>query len=247
MRILAFIVVSFFWLTGVAQSQQLANGVSLTVMPLVLDIKPPKVADNIMVRNSSRMAVRLQVRVFRWQQKGGKDYYAPTNDVIVMPPFVSMKPGGVSTVRVTRIVKAPVLAQESYRVFVDQIPPSSLRTNTSDQSSAGVSMVLRQVVPVFFSPGTGGGTGQQAGGITFALQRAKGGINIIAKNNGKNRVRMSDVILMAGGQVIGSQSKLVGYVLPNSQFSFFIQTQGGGMPDKIRFLSDAGEVEYSLR
>ncbi|UXN04413.1 MULTISPECIES: fimbrial biogenesis chaperone [unclassified Bartonella] len=246
MRILAFIIVYLALATGAVQSQELANGVSLTVMPLVLDVKPPKVADNIMVRNTSRMPVRLQVRVFRWQQKGGKDYYAPTNDVVITPPFVSVKPGGVATVRVSRVAKGPVLGQEAYRVFVDQIPPSALRTNNAGESSAGVSMVLRQVVPVFFSPGTGGVAASQAS-ISFFAQPASGGFNITATNRGSNRIRMADVFLLAGGQVIGAKSKLVGYALPGSDFRFFVATRGGGKPDRIRFTSDVGQIEYPLQ
>lgn len=246
MRILAFILVYLALATGAAQSQELASGVSLTVMPLVLDVKPPKVSDNVMIRNTSRMPVRLQVRAFRWQQKGGKDYYAPTNDVVVTPPFVSVKAGGVATVRVSRVAKAPVTSQETYRVFVDQIPPSALRTNSSGESSAGVSMVLRQVVPVFFSPGTGGGVAAQAS-ISFALEPAAGGFNVIATNRGGNRIRMSDVFLLAGGQVIGSKPKLAGYALPGSNYRFFVAARGGGKPDRIRFTSDAGQVEYPVQ
>ncbi|UXM94074.1 fimbria/pilus periplasmic chaperone [Bartonella sp. HY329] len=246
MRILAFILVYLALATGAVQSQELANGVSLTVMPLVLDVKPPKVSDNIMVRNTSRMPVRLQVRAYRWQQKGGKDYYAPTNDVIVTPPFVSVKAGGVATVRVSRVAKGAVTKQETYRVFVDQIPPSALRTNGAGESSAGVSMVLRQVVPVFFSPGTGGGTAVQSG-MSFVAQPAAGGFNVTATNRGSNRVRMADVFLLAGGQVIGSKSKLAGYALPGSAFRFFVATKGGGKPDGIRFTSDAGQVEYPVQ
>lgn len=246
MRILAFILFYLAMATGVVQSQELANGVSLTVMPLVLDVKPPKVADNIMVRNTSRMPVRLQVRAFRWQQKGGKDYYAPTNDVIVTPPFISVKAGGVATVRVSRVAKVPVTKQETYRVFVDQIPPSALRTNSPGESSAGVSMVLRQVVPVFFSPGTGGGAASQTG-ISFVVQSVSGGFNVTATNRGGNRVRMADVFLLAGGQVIGSKPKLAGYALPSSDFKFFVATRGGGKPDRIRFTSDAGQVEYPVQ
>lgn len=250
MRYLASaLIISFFAMVSVAHAQ-LANGVSLTVMPLMLDVKPPKVSDNVVVRNNSRMPVRLQVRVFRWQQKGGKDYYAPTTDVVITPPFIEVKPGGRATARVSRVSKNPVTSQESYRVFVDQIPPSSLRSTNPGESSAGVGMVLRQVVPVFFSPGTGGsgvrGQAQQAN-ILFTAQPARGGFNITAMNNGTNRVRMTDVVLLAGGQQVGGKPNLAGYALPGSQFRFFVPASGGGMPDSIRFTTDSGQIEYPLQ
>ena len=250
MRYLVFtLITSFFAMLGAAHAQ-LANGISLTVMPLVLEVQPPKVSDNLIMRNGSRMPVRLQVRVFRWQQKGGKDYYAPTTDVVITPPFIDVKPGGRATARISRVSKNPVTSQESYRVFVDQIPPSSLRETNPTQSSAGVGMVLRQVIPVFFSPGTGGssarGQSQQAT-ISFTAQPARGGFNITAINTGANRVRMADVILLAGGQQVGGKPNLAGYALPGSEFRFFVPASGGGTPDRIRFTTDAGQIEYPLQ
>ncbi|UXN06883.1 fimbrial biogenesis chaperone [Bartonella sp. HY761] len=118
-------------------------------MPLALDIKPPQVGDNVIVLNGSEMPIRLQVRVFRWQQRNGKDYYAPTKEVIVNPPFIEVLPNGRATARVTRISKKPLKGEESYRVFVDQIPISSLRTAKSGIVTPGVNMVLRQIIPVF--------------------------------------------------------------------------------------------------
>ncbi|UXM94732.1 fimbria/pilus periplasmic chaperone [Bartonella sp. HY329] len=236
----------FFSLTT-ANSQQLKGGVTLTIMPLALDIKPPQVGDNVIVLNGSEMPIRLQVRIFRWQQRNGKDYYAPTKEVIVNPPFIEVQPNGRATARVTRISKKPLTGEESYRVFVDQIPISSLRTAKSGIVTPGVNMVLRQIIPVFFRPGIGpASNNQQQQDLIFTAKAARGGFNITASNRGVNRIRISDVSLVANGSIIGSKGNLAGYALPGSAIQFFVPTQGGGMPNAIRFITDQGAMELPL-
>lgn len=232
--------------------QNKSGGITLTIMPLVLDVRPPQVGDNVIVRNGSQMPVRLQVRVFRWQQRGGKDYYAPTTDVIVNPPFIEVQPGARATARVTRVSKQPLTGEESYRVFVDQIPVSSLRTARAGIVTPGINMALRQIIPVFFRPGSGPASANQSqnqsqNGLIFTAEAARGGFNITASNSGANRIRISDVNLVANGAVIGGKANLAGYALPSSAIKFFVPAQGGGMPNSIRFTTDQGRMELPLQ
>jgi len=147
--ILSYLVV------GVGHTQNMSsdpNAVTMTVMPMALDVKAPKVSETITVRNGSRRPMQVQFRVFAWQKRDGKDVYTPTTDVVVTPPFVKIRPGDDGTVRVVRTAQSPVQGEESYRVFVDQMPSSRVRTNISG-AKPGLSMILSQSIPVFFSSG----------------------------------------------------------------------------------------------
>jgi len=266
-------------IVGAGQAQNTSddpNAVTMTVMPMALDVKAPKVSDTITVRNGSRRPMQIQFRVFRWQKRDGKDFFSPTTDVVVTPPFVKIRPGGDGTARVVRTVQTPVQGEESYRVFVDQMPASRVRTNVSG-AKPGISMVLSQSIPVFFSTG-----GQRAAidnvpapassaasaqpepsaepastapaaasttssSLAFSIQSNGGRYNLTITNKGANRVRLSDVELMAGGKSVARKKGSLGYALPGQSASFSLSGRGGGSPDRVRYTTEEGRFELPLR
>jgi len=254
------------------------NAVTMTVMPMALDVVAPKVSDTITVRNGSRRPMQVQFRIFRWQKRDGQDFYAPTTDVVVTPPFVKIRPGGDGTVRVVRVAKQPVRGEESYRVFVDQMPSSRVRTNVSG-AQPGVSMILSQSLPVFFSslgaraavdsPPSPPAASKQANfspvpaadssqdapqapqtvatSLVFEVQNNGGHYNLIVTNTGGSRVRLADVELLAGKSRVARKKGLLGYALPGQSASFSLSGRGGGLPDRVRYTTEAGRLEMLLR
>jgi len=226
------------------------NGLSITVMPMAVEVVAPKVSEKITVRNNGRQPMKMQFRVYRWQKKNGQDFFAPTSDVVVTPPFVTIRPGADGVARVMRVSKTPLAAEESYRVFIDQVPPSRVRVDVSGVSS-GVAMTLGQAVPAFFYP-AGRATGAAAATpVTaqpiFSVQATGKNFQLDILNPTQKRLRLSDVELLAGGVVVARKKGLMGYALPGEQASFKISGKGGGIPDQIRYTSDAGRVETHLQ
>jgi len=228
------------------------QGLSITVMPMTVEVRAPKVSENITVRNNGRQPMKMQFRVYRWQKKNGQDFFAPTSDVVVTPPFVTVRPGADGVARLVRVSQKPLSSEESYRVFIDQVPPSRVRVDVSGVSS-GVAMTLGQAIPAFFYPASTGGAvaagaaGQASGQPIFSVQSNGNNFQLSVVNSGAQRLRLSDVELLAGGTVVARKKGLVGYALPGEQANFKISGKGGGLPDRIRYQSAAGRVEAPLR
>lgn len=122
-----------------------ADAASLRISPIGLDIPAGEHAASMTLVNTGAEPVNLQLRVFRWTQANGEDVLDPSTDMLVSPPAATIAPGASYTVRVARTTAAPVAAEQSYRVFVDELP-KPVDPGTIGQ---GVSMVLRTSLPVF--------------------------------------------------------------------------------------------------
>jgi len=218
---------------------------NLTVMPTSLMLEPPKVAGIVTIRNEGRMPVKMQVRIFRWAQKGGRDVYYPTTDVVVSPPFVTIKGGDDGNIRVARTSQEPLVGLESYRLIVDELPSSRVRRPVTS-SHALVEVVTRQILPVIFSPGTAGSE-RDSSALVFHAKAVRGGYHITAVNTGARLVRLGPVVLLAGGRKIGGLDRAAGNVLPKSEFTFFVAAKGGGTPQVIRVLNGETGTEYPVQ
>jgi len=212
-----------------------AQAASLRVSPVLVDLTAPTAATSLRIWNDAARNISVQVRIFRWSQEGGKDSFVPATDVVVSPPITQLKGGGENMVRIVRTSKAPVRAEESYRVIVDELP------QPADQRAGTVSVVIRHSIPVFFS-------GADVGGAkpTWSVTRKSGGYDVSVANQGDKRIRISNLVLQgAGGSEIAGRKGLVGYVLGRSNTSWFIPAAGGkagGGTLTISAESDAGTV-----
>jgi len=235
---------SLFSVAALAGAALPAAAADLTVMPTSLRIAPPKAADIVTIRNNGRAPVKMQIRLFQWQQKGGKDVYYPTQTVIASPPFVVIKGGSDGNIRVARVAKTPVQGIESYRLIIDELPSSRVRAKITGRS-ASVEVVTRQILPVIFTstpetPAGMKGAASVASQITFSSKAAKGGVYITIANKSAEIVNIGDVALLAGGQEVGKSSSTVGNILPKSAKKVFVPAKGGGEPDQIKVLSGKG-------
>jgi fimbrial chaperone protein len=119
---------------------------SLRVAPVELDVAKGGFSTSLMVWNTGKTPVRIQVRVYLWTQKNGEDILTPTKDVVASPPIGTLKPGGENVIRIVRIASTAVTARESYRVLVDQLP------DPKGPKAGVVSILIRHAIPLFFEP-----------------------------------------------------------------------------------------------
>jgi len=123
-----------------------AGATNLQVLPIRMEVRAPEIGDTFTLRNKEERPLNVQVRIFRSVQKGGKEHFEPTRDVVVSPPFVSLRSGADYAVRVVRIGKKPVTEKETYRLIVDELPdPKRQRAGT-------VNFAVRYSLPVSFLP-----------------------------------------------------------------------------------------------
>lgn len=124
---------------------------ALRVQPLTVDVASPAQASSITLQNNGDEELSLQMRVFKWSKAAGKDTLAPTTEVVASPPVARIAPGSNYTVRLARTVgQVKPGAEESYRLWIDELPPASLVRDSGGQ----VDVRLRLDLPVYFR-GTG--------------------------------------------------------------------------------------------
>lgn len=184
---------------------------SLVVSPINLFVIAPGKAGAISISNQNKAPVRLQIRVFRWRQQGGEEVLEPSRDAIVNPPSMIIPAEQTYTIRVARLASAPVAAEESYRVIIDELP-SPIDPNAQQQ---GVRMLLRTSLPVFFADKAA------APKIVWRLWSEGGKLNLEAANSGTRHIKLVDLAIEGpqgriGFNAAGSNA----YVLPGSTLRY---------------------------
>lgn len=212
-----------------------AEAASLRVAPVILDLSAPTAASSIRIWNDAKKPINVQVRVFRWSQKDGKDVYTIAEDVVVSPPLTTLKGNGENMVRVVRVSKRPVAREESYRLVVDELPSAGRRP------AGTVVLVVRHSIPVFFSQPEAEGASAR-----WSVRRAPDGYEVTVRNSGDKRLKISNLDLIGQGKTIARSPGLVGYVLGNSTASWTVPATARSALTKsvkIRAQSEAGNVD----
>jgi fimbrial chaperone protein len=127
----------------------IASAAEFTIIPLRVALDRAARAAEVTVRNDDRAPLRMQVQAMSWRQDAeGKDQYEPVDDLIYFPRALEIPPGDSRLIRVG-IRAAPVSREETYRLFVEQLPPPDAGTAPA---GASVRVLLRVGVPVFVAP-----------------------------------------------------------------------------------------------
>lgn len=187
-----------------------AAAAQLRVEPVLLEMNAPAAAGTLNLRNEEDSEVTIQTRVMRWSQTGGTESLEPTTDVVASPPAVTLAPGADYVVRVVRVSKQPVRAEESYRVIVDQLP------RLNKQQTRAVNLLIRQSIPVFFR-----GRELSTPAVSWSISREGGKFVVTASNSGDERLRIASLRLKdASGATISFGNGLIGYVLGRSSMKW---------------------------
>jgi fimbrial chaperone protein len=183
-----------------------ATAAMLSVSPVLLDIAAPQKSTKLNLENRGEEPVTVQIRVFRWASKNGKESLTPTSSVVASPPMATLKPHGKYTVRIVRVANEPVTSEESYRLLVDQLP------KPVNQPGSAVSFLIRQSIPVFFTTAE---THRAALAWSARIEGQK--LVLVAQNKGRRRAKLSKIRLTGPSGVIGGpEDELAGYVLSGS-------------------------------
>lgn len=179
---------------------------SLQVQPAMVDVAAPGAASTITLRNEGPAPINVQVRVFRWTQTDGEERLEPTEDVVASPPEVTLAPQADYVARVVRVVKRPVVGEETYRLFVDELPDAAqARTNT-------IRLLVRHSIPVFFAA-----QDRTPPAVAWSVSRQGDRMILSARNDGDSHLRLSALSLRdRGGKTISFGRGLVGYALGRS-------------------------------
>ena len=181
------------------------HAAALRVAPIIVDVARGATS-TVELQNLGKSETTVQVRIFRWVQKEGKNKLVATRDVVASPPFTKIKPGRRNIIRIVRLAKRPVVGEESYRVLVDEIP-----TRNAGRSMR-VGIALRYSLPVFF-----GANPTSDNRLKWSVVQKRGETIVTATNPGSRRVRLSALTLSdRSGRRLRFSKGLTGYVLGRS-------------------------------
>jgi len=141
-----------FWLIAVALAglARATQAAEFTINPLQVTLDRATRASEIAVRNDDSAALRMQVQAMSWRQDAsGQDQYEPADGLLYFPRAMEIPPGETRIIRVG-VRAAPATIEETYRVFVEELPPATPATPVA--GSASLQVLLRVGVPVFVAP-----------------------------------------------------------------------------------------------
>lgn len=214
-----------------------AKASSWSVSPTRFELIAPNVASVMTLRNNGKDPVNVQIRIFRWTQVNGVERLEPTMDVVASPPATRLTPFNEYLVRLVRVARKPVAAEESYRLLVDELPRPA-------QSGNGViDFTVRFSVPVFFR-----NPDAAASRISWSLRQTKQGLVLTATNTGSSKLRLSDVEIEQAGRTIVKLNQLAGYVLGGATMEFPLDNAKPLVagPVRLKAQSDAGAIEADV-
>ncbi|MCX7856442.1 MAG: fimbria/pilus periplasmic chaperone [Deltaproteobacteria bacterium] len=121
----------------------------------VFDIYPVKIfldsknlTDKLTIKNVDTKDLSIQIRVYSWEQDdNGNDIYEETNDIVIFPKIVQLKPSEEKVIRIG-CQKSTFEKEGTYRIMVEELPP----IKSDIKHGATVSILLRVSIPVFLSP-----------------------------------------------------------------------------------------------
>ncbi|MDO9367028.1 MAG: molecular chaperone [Sphingopyxis sp.] len=190
---------------------------SILIWPINPVIEGTNRAAALWLENPGKTPVTLQVRVYAWAQRDGRDAYAPQDEILGTPPIVSIQPGERQLIRLTRTTPPPAVAEKSYRVIVDEIPVST----GPAAPGAAVSFRMRYSLPLFSYAQAAGHKGKTkieppAPVLGWRIGSDGEGRFLEIQNEGAGHARLTDVGFIAGATRSTVAEGLFGYVLPGA-------------------------------
>ena len=151
-----------------------ARAADFTVNPIQIFLSAQTKSAILTIQNTSTEPLRFQLNAFAWaQDTTGQMQLTPTIDVIFFPRLLTLAPDEQRIVRVG-VSAPPGPAERTYRIFVEELPPSAQQAAPPGQ----VRVLARMGIPIFVEARAAradlrlGPPVLQAGRVTFELRNA---------------------------------------------------------------------------
>jgi len=212
-----------------------AKAQSITVMPVSIQMAPGQMATTLTVIDHGD-ATSFQVRAFAWNQQGGSDHLASTDELLASPPLGTIAGDGTQVVRL--VLRQPPQGQEaSYRILLDQIPPPA--------APGTVRIALRLSIPIFAEPAS-----RVAAHLQWRIESGSGQAYLVAINTGTRHETVRDIVLhTVGGNGLKVEANFPPYVLAGATRRWRILARGLPPPGTMLRLTasaDAGSINQSV-
>jgi len=215
-----------------------ASGQTLAVQPVNVFLAPGQTTATLTVVDQGTESTSIQIRVFAWNQSGGKDSLVPSSAVVVSPPIATIAPGSKQIVRLV-LRKPPQGREDTYRVLLDQIPPPA--------QPGIVHIVLRLSIPVFAEPET-----RALPHDEFRIERRGDQLLLVGVNGGlRHDVIRSIVLSTHDGHELKVDPNELPYILAGATRQWPITVQGPlplpGTSLQLTAHADSGVIDEQVQ
>jgi fimbrial chaperone protein len=189
---------------------------SLTIAPTRIEIPAPQPGGIITLQNNEDHPVAVQMRLFRWtHDSAGQEKLDPKPSMVaVSPPLVKIPPKARYSIRVVRLSTEPLLQEEAYRLYIDEIPTSS--KNVGNQ----VSIAMRYNLPVIFMP-----SGHHHEKLIGFVEKKGGRTVLVLRNEGTRYAHISAIKLQQGTVNVDIPVQGTNTVLAHSSRTFDVSQE----------------------
>lgn len=220
-------------------SSSLAVASGLQVSPTSLSLQARESASGLTLSNTGDNIIHAQVRVYQWLQDEKGDQLTLSRGLLASPPMIKLSPGDKQLVRIIR-AKAPpqgiAAVEDSYRIFVNELPIKSATQKT------GLQFALSYSLPVFVQPVGIVKTDPQLQ-WRYSLQPDGKQITLRVSNSGNGHAKLIDLSLVdAAGNSVNIHQGLLGYVLPDTTMNWTLKIP----PSALKKGAIAGKFKVTI-
>lgn len=228
---------AFLLICGAFPAEILAQ---VAISPVRIDLSDERAKDVIRVKSQADTPRSYEVEVVGWSQsESEREIYAPTEDVIAVPPLFTLGPGEEQVLRLGMMAAADPDTEHAYRVFITELPPPNL----DERQTSGVNMRLRIGIPVFVAAQAAASPELQ----NLGLEEIEGQLYMQVRNSGNTHVRISEIRYRAPGMDEPQVEATSIYILAGATGGIPVQMPGGGREGEVTLVTDTlGNVEYDL-
>ncbi len=218
----------------------LTASAAVDISPVLLEMSEQQDKQVVRVGNSSDTTKSFQVDVVAWSQTDEeREIYAPTDELLAVPPLFTLEPGEQQVVRIGLMRTVDSHQELSYRVFFTELEPPQLEERTA----SGINVRLRFGIPVFVAP-----LAPASPDVEFVtLRTIENNTFMELRNTGNVRVKVNEVHYQAPLSRDKEVSQAVFYLHAGKTGFLPLQIPDQYAGGTVELVTDtAGIIEYAL-
>ncbi|RZT93602.1 fimbrial biogenesis chaperone [Rivibacter subsaxonicus] len=228
---------------GLAMWCGAASAGTFGLSPMRVELSAAAPTAVLTLSNSGDTPVTLQIQARAWQQVGGQDEQGATSDLILNPSLATIPPGGEQIVRVALRNPPDRERERAYRLLVREVP--STEVPEAQPASLGLRMALAMDIPMFVAPIAKEGRAQPL----VSIEKAPAGASQLRiANEGPRHLRLTDLVVSQGGQVLAQQGVFV--VLAGAERRLPLAAadpKAAAAPIAVKAQSNVGPIELNVQ
>lgn len=211
------------------------------VSPVLVNLSDQITKGAVEVSNQDDISRSYQVEIVAWSQtEEQREEYAPTEDVLVVPPLFTLGPGESQQVRVGMLAPADPDVERAFRMFITELEPPPI----SGEKKVGLTMRLQMGLPVFIAPASA----KPKVALQYAASfKADSEVFVRFRNDGNVHIKVTEVRFKARGSDEWLKKPSVFYMLPGSTGLLpFALPEGASAGTMVIVTDTRGELTYEL-